>query len=344
MVKCAKVERKKAEGVRRKLINAKLLDPSHIPLRDETHVYFPLLKITKKRASSLGITIVDAPSSKRESRFRSMEDALRDTLTKKEMESLVTSFDIVGDIAVIEIPPSLAKRENEIASAIMTVHRNIHVVLRKMGPMKGVYRTRKLKVIGGEKRTETTYGEHGCRMKVDLAKMYFSPRLSSERDRTANLVKEGEKVLVLFAGCGPFPLIIGKRHPAASVVGIELNPHAVRYMKENIILNNLRNVKGIEGDVREVVPKRFPNFADRILMPLPRGAEEFLDTAFIGAKKGCVVHFYCFAPEEDPFSNGIKKIKEMAKRKKRKVKILLKKIVRPFAPRIVQSVIDFKIC
>lgn len=340
MVICAKVERKQAEDVRRKLANLRLLDNSYVPKRENDYIYFPLLKTPK---SKLKITITNTPLLKREPRVHSMEDALKGILTKNEMESLVTSFDIVGDIAIIEIPPSLAKREKEISSAIMSVHRNIRVVLRKMGAMSGVYRIRKLKVIGGEKRTRTLYKEHGCRLMVDLAKMYFSPRLSSERERIAKLVKDKEKVLVLFAGCGPFPIVIGKKHPRASIVGIELNPDAVAYMKENISLNSLSNVRAVEGDVRNIVPKKFQKFADRILMPLPKGAEEFLDIAFAGAKKGCIVHFYCFAPEEDPFSHGVKKIKDTAKKEKRKIRILLKKIVRPFAPRIVQSVIDFKV-
>lgn len=343
MAKCARVERKKAENVRRKLAREGLLDSSYAIKRDKNYVYFPILKVTKKKASSLGITVADVPLAKRKPRFHSMEEALKGVLSRDELKALITSFDVVGDICIVGIAPSLAKKEKEIASAIMDVHHNIRVVLKKMGAMKGIYRTRELKVIGGEKRTETTYKEHGCRMRVDLAKMYFSPRLSCERGRVAKLVKEGEKVLVLFSGCGPFPMVIGRKHPTASIVGIELNPHAAEYMKKNIALNKLKNVKAVEGDVRDVVPKRFANFADRILMPLPKDAEEFLDIAFLGAKKGCVVHLYCFAPEEDPFSKGIGKIKEMAKKFGRKTRILNKRVVRPFAPYVVQSVIDFRI-
>jgi len=258
------------------------------------------------------------------------------------MEKLVTSFDIVGDIAVIEIPRGLGKRGKIIAEAIMKIHKNIKVVAKK-SPVEGRYRVRGLKVIAGDKRTETVHKESGCLMKLDAAKAYFSVRLSHERERIAAMVKDNEKVLILFAGVGPFALVIAKKVPTATVAGIELNPYAVKYFEENVKLNKLKNCDAIKGDVRRVVPKKFVNWADRVLMPLPKSAENFLDTAILASRNNAVVHFYHFGKHENVFKDAEEKIMKAAKKSKCSAGLINSKIVRPYAPGIVQIVVDFKI-
>ena len=50
-------------------------------------------------------------------------------MTAKEIENLITSFDLVGDIAIIEIPGELKKKEKIIAKTLLGLHKNIKVVL-----------------------------------------------------------------------------------------------------------------------------------------------------------------------------------------------------------------------
>lgn len=270
----------------------------------------------------------------------SMADALKGILSKNEMQMLVNSFDIIGDIAIVEIPQALEKKEREIAKALVKVHKIVRVVAKKQGIMEGEYRTRKLKIIFGENRTETLYIENGVRMMLDIAKVYFSPRLSFERRRIAFQVKEGEKILALFAGVGPFPLAIAQKKKC-KIIAIELNPIAVKYLKKNTELNKLSDIHAICGDVRKIVPCDYPNYADRILMPLPKGAEEFLDIAYKGAKNNAIVHFYTFVNAKNPFGEAEEKI--FSKLGREKVEIIARRIVRPFSPAFVQAVIDFKV-
>jgi len=230
-----------------------------------------------------------------------------------------------------------------IAEAVLSVHKNIKVVAKKMGPMEGEFRVRKLRVIAGENRTETIYKENGVRMKLDVAKVYFSVRLGTERKRISELVTPGERILALFAGVGPFALVIAKSHPDAEIVAIELNPDAVRYMEENIKLNKFKKIKAVLGDAREVVVREYLNWADRVTMPLPKSADAFLDVAIAGVKDGGVVHFYAFANEADPYSGPRKKIEEEARKAGASIEFLNEKIVRPYAPRVVQVVIDFRV-
>ncbi len=276
-----------------------------------------------------------------------IKDLLTNVLTQAEMKKLITSFDIIGDIAIIEIPRGLEKKEKLIAKALMTVHKNIKVVAKK-SQIEGTYRIRKLRVIAGERRTETIHKEHNCIIKLDTSKVYFSVRLSHERERIAAQVKNGENVLVMFAGVGPFALVIARKKPNAKIIGIELNPVAAEYFKENIKLNKLKNCEALYGDVRKLIAKRKTQdsrlicWADRILMTLPKNAEDFLDVAFLAAKNNTIVHFYHFGPEEKVFDDAETKITNAAKKSNLKIKILNKKIVRPYAPKIVQVCIDFK--
>ncbi len=331
-----KVPKTKAEKTRKHLADEGLYAREYKVFHDEKFVYFPVLKKVK------GFETIEMEGEKFQ-RTKKLRELLSKILTEKELENLVTSYDLIGDIAIIEIPKELEKKEKKIAEAILKTNKRLNVVAKKLGRVDSEFRVRPLKVIAGENRTETLYTEHGCKMKVDVAKVYFSVRLSTERKRIAELVKPTENILALFAGVGPFPLVISKFHPKTNIVAIELNPEGVEYMEENIRLNKMKNITPVEGDARKTVLSRYKNFADRILMPLPRSADKFLDVAIAGAKDGCIIHVYNFAPIENSYDEIEKKIFDEAKKAGVKAEIVNKKIVRPYAPKIVQVVVDFRI-
>lgn len=331
-----KIPRKKAEELRKYLIENNLYATDYKTFRDNENVYFPVLK------RIAGYDMVEMEGEKFE-KSKKLRELLSDVLDDEELENLVTSYDMIGDIAIIEIPGELESKEKEIADALLETNKRLKVVAKKLGKVESEFRVRPLEIIAGEKRTETIYTEHGCRMKIDVAKVYFSVRLSTERKRIAELVKSGENILALFAGVGPFPLVISKNHPDTNIIAIELNPEGVKYLEENIELNKMNNITAVEGDARKVIIEKYKNFADRILMPLPRSADKFLDAAIAGAKNGCIVHIYSFAPIEDPYKEIEKRIFEEAEKAGVNAEIINKKIVRPYAPKIVQVVIDFKV-
>jgi tRNA (guanine37-N1)-methyltransferase len=51
-----------------------------------------------------------------------LRQKLSKKLSKREMKFLKTSFDIIGDIAVIEIPDELMKKQKLIAETLMNIH------------------------------------------------------------------------------------------------------------------------------------------------------------------------------------------------------------------------------
>jgi tRNA (guanine37-N1)-methyltransferase len=331
-----KVPRDKGEAVRRELVCKGLFAKDYPILSETSSVLFPLTRYER----SLGFELVQRDVEPKPRSVQSLDEALSGLLSEKEREELATSFDIIGDIAIIEIPETLSKHETAIGEALLKVHKNLKSVFKKLGPMEGEFRVRKVRCIAGEDRTATVYKESGAVMELDVAKVYFSVRLSHERSRIASLVKPKEKILALFAGVGPFPLVISKKQPSARIVAIELNPDAVASMEKNIERNRAKNVVAVLGDAREVVMRDYRDFADRVLMPLPKGAYDFLDVAFAGVKDGGAIHFYTFADIKDPFSEAMAKAEKAAKENGVSVEVIGKRIVRPYSPQTVQVVLD----
>jgi tRNA (guanine37-N1)-methyltransferase len=245
-----------------------------------------------------------------------------------------SSFDIIGHIAIVEIPKKLKRRKRLVAKIIMSLNKNVKTVLEKVGEREGIFRTRKLKFIAGGKNFETYHKEYGCIFKLNPTKVYFSPRELTERQRIASQIKENETVMVMFAGVAPYAIQIAKKQPKVKeVIAIEINPIAVKYARENVILNKVQDkVKVIEGDVKEK-SKEFYGKCDRVVMPLPLKGEDFLDIAINCLKEEGYIHFYNLGCEPNIFENAEKIVKERLKNAKVEYKIISKQKVLPYAPR-----------
>lgn len=81
---------------------------------------------------------------------------------------------------------------------------------------------------------------------------------------------------------------------------------------------------------------------DRILMPLPRSAEDFLDLALQHAKKGTIIHFYDFL-KEDEFDKTKEKVAKACKKAALSFKVLNLVKCGQFGPRIYRICLDFQI-
>ena len=256
----------------------------------------------------------------------------------------MASFETIGNkekaIAIISSSGNLRK-DKEKAKKLMIKSKNIKSVLLKTSKRKGKLRKRQYKLILGEKNTDVIHKEYGYLIKLDPQSVYFSSRELTERQRIASKVKKNEKVLVMFSGAAPFIIAIKKKQPSSYVCGIELNKKAHEYAIENIKLNKLEKVKLIQGDVTKLVPKLKEKF-DRILMPLPKTADKFLELAFSKIKKNGIIHYYYWGKEEE--YDPIKKlITKKAKNCKKKIKILRIVKVLPYAPRVYKLAIAIKI-
>ena len=267
-----------------------------------------------------------------------LKEALKNKISEKNIPS---SYDIIGSIAAFSKLPKEKKKQKSIANRLLELNKNIKTVLFKVREFSGKYRLPRYKIIAGKKTKETIYRENNCIFKLDLEKCYFSSRLSNERLRIAKQVKFNETILVMFSGVGIFPLVISKNSKAKEIYGIEMNPIAHQYAVENLFLNKINNIKLIKGDVKKVIPKLNQKF-DRILMPLPKDADTFLESALKVAKKNTVIHFYDFEKEGE-FDKAINKINKIMKKNKKTIKILTVAKCGEYGPRISRICVDFKI-
>ncbi|MAH33080.1 SAM-dependent methyltransferase [archaeon] len=271
-----------------------------------------------------------------------LKDFLKNKLTKKELDILPASFDVIGNIMIFsDFPEQLEKKEKIIGNEILKNYKHIRSVFKKTKKFSGKFRTSKLSLLAGDKSRETLYKENNTRLNLDVEKVYFSSRSSTERKRIFQLVKPNEIILVLFSGCGPYPIIISRNSQAKEIYSVEMNPTACKYQEKNIKLNKIKNISLIKGDARRILLNLNKKF-DRILMPLPKGAENFLDLALIRIKKQGIIHFYTFS-EEDKYDNITDMIKDECKKKKKKCRILRTVKCGQFSPRVFRICVDFKV-
>lgn len=203
------------------------------------------------------------------------------------------SYELIGEIAVIN---ELTVSEDEAVEGILEHHPSVKTILLKEEPLQGEYRVGKYKKLYGEE-TETIHKEYGCRFKVDPTKVYYSERFSTERKRVVDQIEEEEKVLVMFAGVGPFAIMASKLAKPEKVVAVEKNPEAAKYLKENIELNGVEEtVDAYEGDVLDI---NYENSFDRVVMPLPGSADEFLRLAADVISDEGFIHYYRFLEGEN---------------------------------------------
>ena len=140
-----------------------------------------------------------------------LKKALESVLTPKESDELIAAFDQIGDIIIVRIPDSLFSKKKIIGETLLSEVKIAKSVFYQASAVEGDFRTRNLEILAGEDNTETEYKEFGCKFLVDVENAFFSPRLSTERERIANLVQDEEIVTNMFAGVGMFSIMAAKK-------------------------------------------------------------------------------------------------------------------------------------
>lgn len=274
---------------------------------------------------------------------RMLKKALESILTKEESEELISAFDQIGDIIIVRIPDSLLSKKKLIGETLLKEVKIAKSVFYQASAVEGDFRTRNLEILAGDDRTETVYKEFGCKFTVDVENAFFSPRLSTERERIANLVEDGETVVNMFAGVGMFSVMIAKKKKC-TVYSIDINPVASNLCEKNILSNKLLgNVISISGDASKVIKEKLTDKSDRTLMLLPERSDEFLQSAINATKSGGVIHYYSHIHADKKFEAGKLSEEHYLQVTPVKSEILGSKIVRAVGPRYYQTVVDIKI-
>jgi len=272
-----------------------------------------------------------------------LKKALENVLTENESNELISAFDQIGEIIIVRIPDSLLPKKKIIGKALLDEVKIVRSVFYQASAVEGNFRTRDLEILAGEDNTETEYKEFGCKFRVDVRNAFFSPRLSTERERIANLIQEGEVMTNMFAGIGMFSIMAAKKKKC-TVYSLDINPVASKLCETNIGLNKLTgDVISINGDASEIIDNQLEDKSDRTLMLLPERSDEFLESAIKTTKNGGIIHYYSHIHADKKTDAGKLSEEHYLKVSPVKSEVLDSKIVRAVGPRYYQTVVDVKI-
>jgi tRNA (guanine37-N1)-methyltransferase len=323
-VACVRVEVQRGEETRRRLESAGLLDHGREIAVEDSDIYVP---VTDPDAVPADLDVVTRDLPERETQ----------TMPADRL-GFEPNYERLGEVVILDEDDE--ERAREIATAVMDSDLPAKTVLNRASKVRGRRRLREWDVLAGD-GTETVHREYGAEFALDLATVYFSPRLATERHRVVEQIESGERVFDMFAGVGPFVVPAAMR--GAEGVGVDVNPAAVEYLRENASRNGVADrVTAVEGDVREVVPD-YSGWADRVVMNLPHSAAEFLDGAVALAGEECVLHLYDIQHEDDPFGPGEAALRAAAE-PEYAVTVETERVVRSYAPHELNVVLDARLC
>jgi len=279
MMLAVKVPKQRAEEARRHVIKLGLYDYSRRVVRDADYVLIPVL---------------EKPGPEYE-----VVEAVLPPAAEKKVLAPRFSYDILGSVAIINDLNMSLERAAVVAGEIIARHKAVKTVLLKRGEVSGDERVARYIVVAGEPETETLYRESGCLFRLDPTKVFFSPRLAGERLRVASQIGREERVLDMFAGVGPFSIVIARKHPDATIYAVEKNPEAYKYLCINVEINKLvGRVTPIHGDAAQVVPALTTKF-NRIVMNLPHLSLRYLPTAVVALENHGKIHLYTLEGRDD---------------------------------------------
>lgn len=321
-VPCVRVERTAGERTRQALADRDLVDQRYEIVHDEGDLYIPVTDPAEIEEH----TVVTREAPRRETQT-----------TPADLLSFDPTYERLGEVIIVDEDDP--ERAREIATAIAESDIPTKTVLNRASKIKGTERIREWEILVGEE-TEAIHREYGCEFALDLAAVYFSPRLATERHRVSSQVEAGEQAVDMFAGVGPFAVPIAKR--GAEVVGVDINETAIEYLRENAERNGVSDhVTAINGDVREKAAD-YEGWANRLVMNLPHSADEFLDTAVALASEECLVHYYDMQHEDDLFGPGERAIRAAAE-PAYAVTVEERRSVRSYAPKEYNVVMDVRL-
>ena len=331
-MKCVKVPLKQLNDTRIKLMEKGIMNMEYRIKAEKEYGYIPI------NENIDDYEIVDKDLEPMKKVPHNFSELLKDELTDDEIENLRTSFDTIGDIVILEIPEDLQDKKQLIGDAALKFTKRKAIYMKKSA-IKGTTRVRDLEFLSGTDDSVTIHKEHGTRLKLDVREVYFSPRLATERKRVMESVKDGEKILDMFCGIGPYPIVIAKNKDV-DITAVDINESAIKYLNENIKLNKLKgNIRTYCGDVREV-SAGFKTKFDRIIMNLPGLAYTFLDVSVNLIEDGGTINYYEFS---DSYEQGIKRLESACKQVGKEVEIINTRKVKSTSPGEWHVAIDGKI-
>jgi len=269
--------------------------------------------------------------------YATLSDLLVDRFSKNELKLLPRGWQILGDIIILSISPSLENRKREIGEALLKFYPRCKTVLR-MKRISGPHREPDVEIIAGD-GTETVHKENGCKFKLDAARIMFSPGNLDERKRMSTLGKD-ETIVDMFAGIGYFSIPMAVHSRPKKIISIEINPLAYRYLCENVGLNKVDDViQPVHGDCAIKTPA---GIADRVIMGSFE-AFRYLIQGINALKPNGTLYYHETTPEKLVFDRPIKRITDTATKLGRTVNVQKCRKVKKYSPGVWHVVVDAQV-
>jgi len=232
----------------------------------------------------------------------------------------MSDYDIFGNIAIMKAEGKTKKEKLAHARELLKKP-GIKTVLQKTTNVKGRLRTIKTKYILGEKNLIANYKENACIFNFNVETCYFSPRLANERQIISQKINMNDRVLVMFAGVGAYPIVIYKYKKPQKIIAVEIGRECCNYFRKNLILNKIPEgrIEIIQGDVKRKVNKNLGKF-DVVIMARPNLKESFLQIGLSVCKSSSILIYYGFC-KDDEINKLVENLLSEAKEIKRKIKI-----------------------
>ena len=290
MISHLKVANNKAEEAKSFLKDKGYLNESYLPIKKDNSVLWPLNQDSVPFKGKIVVCSGLAHNKKTRDYRLNLDKEIRGFAPR--------SFDIFGNIAILRLTSDSEVYEQKIAEALLLSHKNIKTICADLG-VQGEFRIRNLRLISGYNSFISVHKENGMKFEADISKVYFSPRLATERERLSSLANKHEDVLDAFAGVAPFSISVAMK--GCKVTSLDSNPEAMKWALKNF------NRNGINEKYFSFFTSKFEDYNfgeqkfDRIILNNPTNCLPYLDKAMTLVVKEGMIHFYSICPKDDSF-------------------------------------------
>lgn len=210
---------------------------------------------------------------------------------------LPRSFDVIGDIVLVRIPPSLVGVAPAVGGALLAFVPGARIVGWDHG-VHGSERRRTVERIAGGGGWATRHHENRLSIDVDVEQAYFSPRLAREHARVADEVAPGDRVYDLCCGVGPFALHIARDRRAAEITAVDSNPDAIALLESSRRrLDAGDRIRPVVARVEEFLLDRAP--VERVVLNLPHEGIKYAPSVARTVALGGRFYYYEIVPRAE---------------------------------------------
>ena len=277
-----------------------------------------------------------------------LKKKLEGVLSPEELTLIPTSYQIIGDIMLLNLKAPLLKYQYIIAQTILEILPPIKTIYLHTGGIKGQFREpSNVKYVAGERKSVTRHVENGVVFEIDVEKVMFAKGNINERKYLPKLVQPGEIIVDMFAGIGYFSIPIAVHAHPSCVYSIEINPISFELLQKNIALNKVESIiKPFFGDCRDIVPQLAKQgiTANRIIMGILPAPKAYLPAALqlISRGKSTILHYEGVVIQKD-FNPLLQDVKEACEEKDLNARLREWRIVKNYGPFKYHAVLDCEI-